>query len=472
MPRTGTPFGGLAGAMLSRTASVAAIFTGVIFLIAAGALGVIAQKTAQQTGSDLILVVASQFLVSFFLAHFAMEGYSDKWERAGRPIPPTAVGAVALRYMALSIVLLVPLKVVTRSRDAALAMLITPRAGAVLFLIYALVVAASPPALLVVSVSASSWRDLFSPGHWTSRFRARWGDFLLIYVIFIGALICTVLACLPIIGFAWTKGTRPMLVTSGAIVAFATGFAISLLGRLCGSFAAAPQPAVAETKPPALHPSLSQFERAGAVRSGAAIGSAPSAPVPPQRKTALLDAGARVEQLRAKHGSDSAALAAALRELDEAFLPHPAVRQALSLALLAAGRQQEAVDVAREAIPLCIKSGKGNVAAAALLYEAWLASGDTFGLTKDQIVALGDALKAMKRSAGAVEVYAGVLRSHAGDVKAVKGMIAVAQDLSQQKETAAEAVRIYDSLVSLCPGSPLLDFVRAERAKAERKAEG
>ena len=38
MARTGTPFGGLAGEMLSRTTSIAAIVTGVVFLVAAGTL--------------------------------------------------------------------------------------------------------------------------------------------------------------------------------------------------------------------------------------------------------------------------------------------------------------------------------------------------------------------------------------------------------------------------------------------------
>jgi hypothetical protein len=341
----------------------------------------------------------------------------------------------------------------------ALALVMTPQASAIFALIYALIVAASPPMLLVIAVSASSWRDLVSSEHWASRFRARWNDLFLIYVIFVGAIFCVMIAGLPIVVFARTQGTNPMLAASGAVFLFAIGFAISLLGRLCGSFAVVWQPAAAEIKPPSLHPSLSQFQGAGAIRSGSAVSP---------RKTALLDAGPRVEQLRATHGADATAFAGALRELDDAFLPHPAVRQALSLALVAAGRQQDAVAVARDAIPLCITSG--NVAAAALIYEALLSSGDTFGLTKEQTIALGDALKSMKRSAGAVEVYAGVLRSNAGDVKAMKGMIAVAQVLSQQKETAAEAVRIYDYLVTHCPGSPLLDFVNAERAKVERKA--
>ena len=50
-------------------------------------------------------------------------------------------------------------------------------------------------------------------------------------------------------------------------------------------------------------------------------------------------------------------------------------------------------------------------------------------------------------------------------------MIAIAQDLSQQKDTAAQAVQVYDHLITHCPGSPLLDFVNAERAKVQRKAE-
>src|SRR5207253_10668664 len=165
-------------------------------------------------------------------------------------------------------------------------------------------------------------------------------------------------------------------------------------------FAIPVAPEVTETKPaPApLHPSLSQFKGVVAARSEEAAGSAPPATAAVPRKAALLDAGARVEQLRATHGADSAALVAALREVDETFLPHPSVRQALALALVAAGRQQEALEVAREAIPACMKTG--NVAAAALMYEAFLPSGETFGLAKEQIVALGDALKLAKHYTG------------------------------------------------------------------------
>jgi hypothetical protein len=465
MARTGTLFGGVAGEMLSRTVSPGSVFTGVLFLLAVGALG----ATAERVGRDLLLVGGLLFVVSFFLAHFAVEGSTDQWERAGRSIPPTAVGAVALRYLVLSIVVLAPMLFVAQSRAAALALVTTPRAGAILALIYVLAATAAPPALLVGSVSASSFRDLVSLEHWRSRFRSRWGDFFLIYVIFIGALVCVVLACLPIVGFAATRSADAMRVASGAIVVFGIGFSISLLGRLCGSFAVEPESAIAETTPATLHPALSPFAGAAAAHSGAPGGAVPAAPAAPPRKSALLDAGARVEQLRTEHASDPAAFAAALRDLDEAFLPHPAVGQARTLALAGAGRRQEAVDVARDAIPLCLKSG--NVAAAALMYEALLASGETFGLTKDQIVALGDSLKSLKRPGAAVRVYAGVLRAHAGDVKAMKAMIAIAEDLSQQKDTAAQAVQVYDYLIAHCAGSPLLDFVNAERAKAQRKAD-
>ncbi len=464
MARTGTPFGGLAGEMLSRTISIGAIFTGVIFLVAVGTLGTLAPRI----GNDLVVLAAAQFLVSFFLAHFTVEGYSEEWERSGRPIPPTQVGAVALRYISLAIMVLTPLLVVLRSRDAALAMLLASKASVIAVLVYVLVIMASPPALLVVAVSAESWSDLLSPAHWGSRFRGRWMNFFLIYVIFVGALFCLVLAALPIVAFAWTKSTDTMEMTGEGIALFAIGFTISLLGRLSGSFATPPVPEATETKPAPLHPSLSQFKGVVAARSEEAAGSAPPATAAAPRKAALLDAGARVEQLRATHGADAAALVAALRELDETFLPHPSVRQALALVLVAAGRQQEALEVAREAIPSCMKTG--NVAGAALMYEALLPSGETFGLAKEQIVALGDALKSMKRHTGAVKIYAGVLTSNAGDVKAMKGMIAVAQILSQQPETAATAARIYDHLISHCPDSPLLDFVNAERAKLERKA--
>jgi len=475
MPRTVSAFGGRAGAMLSRTMSFAAIFTGLVFLGAVAGLAALARYAP----NELIPPVVLFFLMSFFVAHFAMEGYSDEWERSGRAIPAGQVSLVALRYMILTLVLLVPLALAAPWQKAGLASVTTPTVGAVLLLVYALIVSIAPPAFLVVSVSASSWGELLSAAHWRSRFGGRGGDFFLIYVVFVGALFCVLLAGLPIVGLAGMNSPKAMTLTGAAITVFATGFSISLLGRLCGSFAVVEAAAAVEKAPPTLHPSLARLERAGdAGHAPAAGGTAPdpsattAAPHPPgpaPRKTALLEAGAKVEELRARHAGDAAALAAALGELDETFLPHPAVRAALVMALVSAGRLQEAVPLAREAIPLCLRSG--NVGAAALMCEALHATGDSLGLSKEQMISIGDALKGMKRGAAAVDLYARVLRLDPTDVKAMKGAIAIAQELAQQKDTAAVAVRIYDALVKNCPASPLLDFVKAEREKASRKAE-
>lgn len=116
---------------------------------------------------------------------------------------------------------------------------------------------------------------------------------------------------------------------------------------------------------------------------------------------------------------------------------------------------------------MCMKTGA--VVAAALIYEALLPSGETFGLAKEQIGSLGDALRSVKRYASAAKVYGAVLGTSPGDIKSMKGLIAVAQSLAQQQETA-NAVRIYDYLIAHGAGSPLLDFVSTERAKLERKA--
>jgi hypothetical protein len=449
--------------MLSRTTSITAVFTGLIFLGAVAGVAALAEYAPH----ELIPATALHFLISFFVAHFAIEGYSDEWERAGRPIPPGLVSIVALRYMILTLVLLVPLLLVAPWRDAGLATITTPTVAAVLLLVYVLVVLAAPPTLLVVSVSAASWGDLVSAEHWASRFRGRGGDFFLIYVVFVGALFCVLLAGLPIVSLAGMNGARAMMLTGAAVAVFATGFSISLLGRLCGSFAVVQTAAAAEKAPPTLHPSLSRFDRSDAGHSAPAGGTPTAAPAAAPRKTALLEAGAKVEALRARHAGDAAALAAALGELDAAFLPQPTVRQALVMALISAGRLQEAVAVAREAIPLCMRSG--NVGAAALMCEALLETGDPLGLGNDQLNAIGETLKGMKRSTAAVDVYARVLRLDPTDVKAMKGTIAIAQELAQQKESAAMAVRIFDALIANCPGSPLLEFVKAERAKASRK---
>lgn len=455
--------------MLSRTLSVVAIFTGLVFLAIVAGVAALSKYAPHA----LVPAIALQFLVSFLLAHFAMEGYSDEWDRAGRPIPPGRASVVALRYMTLSLMLMVPLVLVALGiapgwRDAGLTTTTKLTLDAVLLLVFTLLVLGAPPALLVVSVSAASWGDLFSAEHWRSRFSGRGGDFFLIYVVFVGALFCVLLAGLPIVSLAGINSVKAMTVTAGAVGLFATGFAISLLGRLCGSFAVVEPAVPAEKPPPVLHPALSRLARPdpGQPTAGAAADAVPPAAA---RKTVLLDAAAKVHALRAQHEGDAGALVAALHGLDEAYLPNPTIRQALVMALIAAGRLQEAVAAAREAIPLCIRSG--NIGAAAVMYEALLPTGAPLGLTKEQTISIADTLKGMKHSAAAVDAYAVVLQQDATDVKAIKGTIAIAQELAQHQETAAEAVRICDALIRTCPASPLLDFIKAERAKAVRKSE-
>lgn len=466
MPRTVTAFGGHAGAMLARTMSVSAIFTGLAFVAAVGGVAVLAEYAP----TELVPAVALHFLMSFFIAHFAMEGYSDEWERAGRPIPPGQVSIVALRYMALSLLLLAPMLFAAPWRQAGQLTPTTVTIGVVLLLVYAVIVLTAPPALLVVSVSAASWSDLVSAEHWRSRFSGRGSDFSLIYVVFVGALFCVLLAGVPIVSLAGMNGVGTLRWTGIAVAVFAIGFSISLLGRLCGSFAVVQSATAAEKAPPTLHPSLSVPQHAAVGHSTPAARATAAVPAAPARKTVLLEASARVEQLRARHSGDAAALAAALREIDDAFLPHPTVRQALVMALIAHGRHQEAVAVAREAIPLCLRSG--NVGAAALTYEALLTTGASLELSKDQMISIGDALKGMKHSAAAVDVYAHLLHLEPTDVRAMKGTIAIAQEFAQQTATAAAAVRIYDALITNCPASPLIDFVKTEREKANTKASG
>lgn len=457
MVKTAMTFGGRAGEMLSRTNSVTATFTGLVLVAAAAGVSWLAQYSP----TALLPAVALQFLFSYCVSLFAMEGYSDQWQRAGRSIPPGRVSIVALRYMVLSLALLFPLLFVAPWSEAGLATMTTPTMDAVLLLSYVLLVIMAPPALLVVSVSAPSWRDLISVDHWRSKFSGRGDDFILIYVIFIGALFSVSLAGVPIIALAGTSSAEALTVIAAIVAVFAIGFSISLLGRLCGSFAADLPEEGAQPTAPTLHPIVAQLQRGGA--------GASSTEATAPRKTALVDASARIEELRSRHAGDATALAAAIRELEDKHLPHPAVSQALVTALFAAGRDDDGVALAREAIPFWMRSG--SIGAAAAIYDTVLTAGASLDLAREHLGSIADALKGNRRFTMAVRVYGDVLRQDPTDIKAMKGTIAIAQGLAQQKDSAASAVRIYDDLIATCPASPLIDFIKSERAKAIKRAE-
>jgi len=289
-------------------------------------------------------------------------------------------------------------------------------------------------------VSANETTDIFSPSHWSRCLANRGADLFLIYVLYIGSMCAVVMMCLPVILVVAMLSVKTILFTAALSGLFAGGAAVLLLGGLCGEFARVERQALVERQAP---PPV-------VVRTG-------EAPVPPptSRKPPLLDAGKRVA------GADIAAL----EELREHHAPNPYLLHALSLAYAEDGRRDEAVSVAREGIPLAMKSG--GVILAAEMFDAFRTDAD-FGIPREQVVAFADALRASKRLAASARLYVVAVASQPGDVRAEKGAIATAEEFVTAGDVRS-ALHLYNFLIEHCVGSPLLEFVRERRAEALKR---
>lgn len=461
-------FGGRAGDILARTFSIFSILTGVAFT---GAL--LLTNRLSETLAPTALPILAQAVTSLFLAHFAIDGYSDRWRLAGKVEPLTELLTVAARYFVLCSIWMIPLLLL--GANPATAASITGSKGAPPYVLLAFLLCAllTPAPFLIVSVSASGWGDLLSASHWVRLFRKRRDELVLVFVIFTGAItVLCVLASPLLVIVAWKKREilQPVTVAVGLL---ATGTAVGLLGRLCGGYARTEEKAAERRPDPRLHPALQRLQVPAATpdepkQAATAATEAAPAPQTARRKAPLLDAGQRLEILQKELGGNPAGLVDALMRLDADYLPNPAIRHALCVAHLRAGQRDLAIEVAKDAIPLSLRSG--NAALAALTFESFLDEPAVLGISNEVACSLGEVFRTLKRDSVAAKAFAHVLSVDGADRRAIRGLMSVAGDLAQKAATAPSAVRIYDFLLAKCSDSPMIDAIRQERSRAERKA--
>ncbi len=180
------------------------------------------------------------------------------------------------------------------------------------------------------------------------------------------------------------------------------------------------------------------------------------------RKPPLLDAPKRVEQIIRESGG-----AAALEQLRDAFAPNPSVLHALAIAYAQDGRRADALAVAREAIPLCVRSGSPVLAAeiAVVLRDAM----DAAGITADQAMMFAESLRGAKKRDHAAALYGTLLMVRPVNNRVVKGALQTAQDIVAGGDAKA-SLALYEQLMECSVGTPLHEFVRDSRAEALRKA--
>lgn len=522
-------YGGVSGRILREAMSGTSLVTGLTLIVSLGTLSFIMDKFGARDAFDVFL----HLTLVLVLARFAVNGYAGEWggtvfsTRGGSWLE---TGEVGLRYLALSLVWLLPAVLLgwrpEMVNTAVGEMLMGGGSKWLIITCFVLtIVALTPPVFLIVSVGAVRFRDIVDPEHWRTLFRGRGGDLFLIYALYLGALTMTVILVLPFLVSMAVKNEDVATVMGLGCLAFAAGLAVNLLGRLCGFFAATAFPAgdvtgeTADIDPdpdavtpkapgmdpvtrvpgiiPGLIPGLAQdpesaapMMSADAPASGASAASGavapgadpmsgstpmPDAPMDDSStatpghtggKTPLLEAGAKVDALAESFSADPDGTIRTLMDLRDQYAPNPQVLHMLSMCLLRAGHIEDSLNVALEALPLCLS--RGAVRLASELYAVHLRNADRLGLAPDVVLAIADELRRRGDLTASERAYMKILDANPGETRPLKGLLQLAENHLQAQEYA-EAARIYEALIERCGNSPFAAHMHEGLAEARRR---
>jgi hypothetical protein len=93
---------------------------------------------------------------------------------------------------------------------------------------------------------------------------------------------------------------------------------------------------------------------------------------------------------------------------------------------------------------------------------------DRLQLTPDSLIAIGGALERSEDWAAAAKAYSTILGADASDVRAIKGMLKVAEGILEQNAKPEAALKIYRFLSKRCGSSPLSEYIQQGLAETER----
>jgi hypothetical protein len=179
-----------------------------------------------------------------------------------------------------------------------------------------------------------------------------------------------------------------------------------------------------------------------------------------------MDAKARVESAQHRFERDPEGAIDDLEILRRDFAPNPLVLHALCFLQHRAGHHDDSLRTGKDAMLLCLQRGAHKQAA-----ELFALHRERFGaleLTRDMTLLLADHLRHSRDFTAAEAAYEHVLETDARDLRAMKGLLQVAQE--HLREHAYEnSRRIHQYLVRRCGDSPLATHMREGLAEAERR---
>jgi Flp pilus assembly protein TadD len=512
-----TTFGGIVGRVLRDATSFGTAVTSFIL----GAIVVAVSFIFTFIGNEALAQILVQIIVAVALARFALNGLSGEFRGT---ILSTAGGSwalalmVAARYLVLNLLWMAPMvfglwQAVTAASLEAAAGLgsgggfgggapVAPAGGlalalpmvailtskpviaAFIFIMFGLTLL--PPIFLIVAVRAERFGQIFSADLWRGAFAGRFADLYVIYAIHGGGMGMMIILAIPVVLLGFSAASEFGILFGSLAFGYMCGLAVTLLGRLCGFFAFGEEHTgpVYATAPAGGGPDARRVAAGftprlvhggAAVMGGAAMEGAPAAGGPAgaeemaddSGRPPLPDAVERAAAARARFATDRDGALGVLMQLHAGHAPSAPVMHALALCLHEAGRAAEALDLARQAVPLCI--ARGQVALAAELFATFWKQAKELGLDHEQIDAVASSFMRSGDLGRAVSAYGLALTMDPADRKATKGLLQAADQRLHKEGRPKDAAKIYTFLLQYAPNSPFADDMRRGLAEAEAR---
>jgi hypothetical protein len=470
-----TQFSGVAGRVLWGTMSIRSLVTGVLLGLAI----MFSNWVLFEAHAPAFTTVLNQVIFAFVVARFVLNGQFGEWQGSiisGAGGSSVDVIQVAVRYLALTFLWLLPLILIGLRPEAGPAMM--SQKMIVLMLLYLVASILTPPVMLIVAVSADSFAEMFSSQHWKDLFSGRMTDLFAIYAVYTGGMAMAVLLSAPSVIIAFALNWKLGAFVGALGFCFLLGMSVDLLGRLCGFFAlgefptSAPASAELPLTPTSLQPppqiSAQVAPTAAAEPLPQLVVEAPVAPPVSQPKMPpLMDAKQYIDQIMARATQDLASAIAALTDLRGSYAPNAQVIGSLAICHHRNGDIDEAVQLASEALPMAFERGHSHLAAD--IFKEFKPQLARLNLNREQILTVATAAAAKADLSAAGEAYSMILVKDAGEMRAVKGLLQVAERILREKDAPAVAIKIYHFLNQRCAGTPMAEHINQGLEEAERR---
>jgi hypothetical protein len=197
------------------------------------------------------------------------------------------------------------------------------------------------------------------------------------------------------------------------------------------------------------------------------LDATPEAMAEHERRTPLLDAQQRVESAMKRFKLDPSYTLSALSEMHNNFAPSPHVMQALTVCLYRTGHLDAAFKLGEQALNSCFARGHAFLAAG--IFREMRSRVDRLALSQEQILTIASALVKQGDLAAAAKAYSMVIGSDPKEVRAIKGLLGVADQILRNRGKPEAALRVYTFLQEHCASSPLAEYVQAGLEEAQRK---